>query len=222
MKPYTIKRINLICKYPLMHLLILMLCLYMLVVWNHLYKTGSFCDKGTLEQLANLINQANIPTRQYCDHILRRWCVWHACSVIGFGLMTHNFSIATQEGDDRLLHCWNVFILYFKADGRTTYAVSQSLSHRWYGINRTCNSKGGKKRNVSSNLQNEHLNRNFKDAIRTFRAKISDVVLQRVPRLWANVRDADISGQNGTCEDTKWLTCWSKREVWLGSACWRF
>ena len=26
-----------------------------------MYKTGSFCDKGTLKQLANLINQTNIP-----------------------------------------------------------------------------------------------------------------------------------------------------------------
>ena len=52
------------------------------------------------------------------------------------------------------------------------------MAHRliW---NRTCNSKGGEGKNVSLDLQNKHLNRNFKDAIRTLRANISDMNIAR-------------------------------------------
>ena len=52
------------------------------------------------------------------------------------------------------------------------------MAHRliW---NRTCNSKGGEGKNVSLDLQNEHLNRNFKDAIRTFHGNISDISIAR-------------------------------------------
>ena len=33
----------------------------MQVIWNHLYKSASFSDKGTLKQLTNLISWTNIP-----------------------------------------------------------------------------------------------------------------------------------------------------------------
>jgi len=31
-------------------------CVLVQVIWNHLYNTASFSDKGTLKQLANLIS----------------------------------------------------------------------------------------------------------------------------------------------------------------------
>lgn len=116
----------------------------------------------------------------------------YACSVIGFGLLARNFSDATHEGDgERLIRCWKFFMLHFKADGRTKYAVeafnlltqvkatlTPQMAHRlvW---NRTCNPKGGEGKNVPLDLHNEHLNRVFKDDINTFRANISDTSVSR-------------------------------------------
>ncbi len=66
-------------------------------------------------------------------------------------------------------------MLHFKADGRTKYAVeafklisqvSATLTPQMaYKLvwNRTCNTKGGEGNNISMNLENEHLNRTFKD-----------------------------------------------------------
>ena len=111
----------------------------------------------------------------------------YACSIIGFGLLARNFSDATHEGDgERLIRCWKFFMLHFKADGRTKYAVeafnllaqvnatlTPQMAHRlvW---NRTCNPKGGEGKNVPLDLHNEHLNCVFKDDINTFRSNISE------------------------------------------------
>ena len=69
-----------------------------------------------------------------------------------------NFEDACHEGDGaRLLRCWKVFMLHFKPDDRTKYAleavnlVNGFLSPRkahqlmW---NRTCNTKGGAGNNI--------------------------------------------------------------------------
>jgi len=116
----------------------------------------------------------------------------YACSVVGFGLLARNFSDATHEGDgERLIRCWKFFMLHFKADGRTKYAVeafnllaqvkatlTPQMAHRlvW---NRTCNPKGGEGKNVQLDLHNEHLNRVFKDDINTFRVNISPTSVSR-------------------------------------------
>ena len=234
------------------------------MIWNHLYNPDSFCDKGTLKQLLNLINRPNIskkvktnftsvedffgvvldahitvaamqffgmakssdtPTlhvfqgdlstattlekKNYlsvCMNAFITQFVLHhvqtlqdenvtstdgvfeyACSVIGLGLMARNFSDATHEGDgERLMRCWKFYMLHFKADSRTKYAVeafnliaqvnatlTPLMAHRlvW---NRTCNMRGGEGNNKPLDLQNEHLNRIFKDDINSFRANISE------------------------------------------------
>lgn len=203
---------------------------------NRLFKNDSFCDKGTLKQLANIIRRTNIPPavknnfsgvqdffglvldahivaaamqffkmehvsdtpkqnefqgdlsaaskvekRKYLSMcttaFVTKFALHHAeildeetstcsdgvfdyaCSVIGLGLMARNFNDATHEGDgDRLMRCWKFFMLHYKADGRTKYAVeafnllaqvqatlTPQMSHRlvW---NRTCNPTGGQGR----------------------------------------------------------------------------
>ena len=116
----------------------------------------------------------------------------YACAVIGFGLMARNFSDAIHEGDgERLLRCWKFFVLHFKEDSRTKYAIeafnlvgqvnatlTPQMAHKltW---NRTCNIRGGEGNNLPLDLQNEHLNRTFKDDINTFRANISDKSVSR-------------------------------------------
>ena len=123
----------------------------------------------------------------------------YACSVIGLGLMARNFHDATHEGDDeRLMRCWKFFMLHFKADSRTKYTVeafnligqvSATLTPRMaYRLvwNRTCNLRGGEGNTILLDLQNEHLNRTFKDDINTFRANISDRVLHGAHKLLVN------------------------------------
>ena len=122
-----------------------------------------------------------------------RWCVFsYDCSVLGLDLMAHNFGDATREGDgERLIRIWKFFMLYFKADKHTKYAVetfnllsqvnatlTAQMSHRlvW---NRTCSIDGGEGRNIALDLQNEHLNHAFKDDINTFRSNISDSSVTR-------------------------------------------
>ncbi len=115
------------------------------------------------------------------DHVTN-----YACQVIGHGLMAENFHDAWREGDGgRLLRCWKFLLLHFRENGRTKYALeafrliaqtSALLSPRkahqltW---NRTCSPKGGQGNNIPLDLDNEFLNRIFKDNINTFRANIS-------------------------------------------------
>lgn len=116
----------------------------------------------------------------------------YACQVIGFGLMAENFHDAWKEGDgQRLLRCWKFLLIHFREDGRTKYALeafrliahtSALLSPRkahqliW---NRTCNPKGGHGNNIPLDLQNEFLNRVFKDSINTFRSDITSRSIDR-------------------------------------------
>ena len=171
------------------------------MIWNRLFSPDSFCDKGTLKQLVNLINRPKITSKvkqnftavqdffsvildshitaaalqlfgmksptddptlhcfegdlqhatseakaQYfskcVDTIVTRFVLHHvqtlenensispdgvseyACSVIGLGLMARNFSNAIHEGDgERLLRCWKFFMLHFKEDSRSKYAI---------------------------------------------------------------------------------------------------
>ena len=234
-----------------------------------MYDSHSFCDKGTLKQLANVINRPKLPKkvkndfravedffgvvldahvvaaalkffaidnlgdtptkhafsgdlneaslderRTYLSKCMSEFLTQftpnhiqtldeknassidgvfeYARSVIGLGLMARNFSDATREGDGaRLILCWKFFMLHFKSDGRTKYAVeafnllaqiNATLTPRMaYRLmwNRTCNPKGGEGNNISLDLRNEHLNRTFKDDLNTFRANISEKSIAR-------------------------------------------
>ena len=127
----------------------------------------------------------------------------YGCHVIGLGLMVENFHDAWKEGDGgRLLRCWKFFLMHFRNDGRTKYALeafkllaltSALLTPRkahqltW---NRTCNTNGGKGNNIPLDLKNEYLNAVFKDDINTFRANITEHSVQRSSRSVKRVSDA--------------------------------
>ena len=126
----------------------------------------------------------------------------YASLVIGFGLMANNFHDAWREGDgERLLRCWKFLLLHFKGNGRTKYAVeavrlisqtSALLSPRkahqliW---NRTCNPKGGHGNNIPLDLQNEFMNRLFKDSINTFPSNITTSSVDRSAQSVKQVHD---------------------------------
>ena len=239
-------------------------------VWNRLYKSASFTDKGTLKQLANLISRTNVPQTVKKDfaatqdffslvldaHIVAAAMIFfdmkdvndtpkqnellgnlntatndekrkylslctkafttkfalhhvqslddesmtctdgvfdYACFIVGFGLLARHFSDAIHESDgERSIRCWKLFMLHFKSDGRTKYALEDfnliaqvnatltpHMAHRlvW---NCTCNPKGDEGK---GDLHNEHLNHIFKDDIIHFVQIYQRVVLLIVLRL---------------------------------------
>lgn len=176
----------------------------MQVIWNRLYKEESFCDKGTLKHLANIIRRSNVPKKVKNNfsaaqdfyslivdaHIVAAAMAYfgldstesiptgvvvldnqakakefmlqeigglvdtyvmnfmkaegmsnadtptsvsqdnedrvtnYACQVIGHGLMAETFHDGWREGDGgRLLRCWKFFLLHFRENGRTKYAL---------------------------------------------------------------------------------------------------
>ena len=116
----------------------------------------------------------------------------YATHIIGYGLLARNFQDAWREGDGvRTIRCWKFFLLYFKNDGRTKYALeafkliaqtSAMLTPRkahqliW---NRSCNSKGGTGKNVPLDLKNEFLNAVFKTDLNTFHSNITQHSVER-------------------------------------------
>ena len=116
----------------------------------------------------------------------------YASHVLGYGLLAQNFRDAWKEGDGaRTARLWKFFLLYFKDDGRTKYAleafrlrtqiIATLTPRRAYQLmwNRTCNSKGGRGTNVPLNLKNEYLNAIFKANLNTFHSNISEHSVQR-------------------------------------------
>ncbi len=256
------------------------------MIWNRLYDQESFCDKGTLKHLENIIRRTNIPRKvknnvsaaqdfyslvtnahvvaaamshfamasldsepagiavpedptklydfmmQTVGKLVDKYVLKfmetkelsdtaaevppstaqtsnqedrvtnYASLVIGYGLMAENFHDAWREGDGgRLLRCWKFLLLHFRVNGRTKYALeafrllaqtSALLSPRkahqliW---NRTCNPKGGRGNNIPLDLDNEFLNRIFKDNINTFRQNITPHSVDRSSQSVKRVSD---------------------------------
>ena len=104
------------------------------------------------------------------------------------------FTDAWEHGDgERITLCWRVFLLHFRANGRTKYALealtlqfqlatlSPSLVHQltW---GRFINTHGGRGRNIPCDLFNEHVNRLFKDAVQKMGANFTEKATTRVAR----------------------------------------
>ena len=110
----------------------------------------------------------------------------YACRLLSYGLLSRDFQDGTKEGDGpRICRLWKFFMLHFKMNGRTKYALeafnltaqinallTPQLAHQlmW---NRMCNTKGGKGKNKELDLHNEHINRVFKDDVNTFRSNLT-------------------------------------------------
>ena len=100
-----------------------------------------------------------------------------------YAALVSEFTDAWGEGDgERVLYCWKIFI---HADRRTKYALealrlqfqlaslSPDLVHQltW---GRFVNTHGGLRRNISSDLCNEHVNRPFKEIVGNMGAKFTE------------------------------------------------
>ena len=132
----------------------------------------------------------DIPSRQEADGVFN-----YACRLLTYGLLPRKFQDATDNGDGkRTCRLWKFLMLHFKTNGRTKYALeafnltaqlnallSPQLAHQlmW---NRTCNTKGGQGKNKELDLQNEHINRVFKDDINTFRSNLTEHSIARSGR----------------------------------------
>jgi len=146
-----------------------------------------FVEVNRMHETGDESSQSGLETSDQDDRVTN-----YASLVIGYGLMAENFHDAWREGDGgRLVRCWKFLLLHFRGNGRTKYAleafrlISQTsavLSPRsahqltW---NRTCNPKGGHGNNIPLDLENEFLNRVFKDDINTFRANITTKSVDR-------------------------------------------
>ena len=154
---------------------------------------GEFIDKYVLnfESESSSILQVNEhhsgnEQTQQTNAIAEDGVFNYACRLLSYGLLSRNFQDATKEGDGkRTCRIWKFFMLHFKTNGRTKYALeafnltaqinatlTPRLAHQlmW---NRMCNTKGGKGKNKELDLHNEHINRVFKDDVNTFRSNIT-------------------------------------------------
>lgn len=111
----------------------------------------------------------------------------YACAVLNDGLLLMEFRDAIHEGDgDRVLRCWKFLMLYFRVAGHTKYALEAfTFFAKVNGVtsprlqqqllwSRFVNSKGGKGKNIPTDLHMEHLNRMLKDVITGLGANISE------------------------------------------------
>ena len=136
----------------------------------------------------------------------------YASLVIGYGLMAENFHNAWREGDGgRILRCWKFLLLHFRVGGRTKYALEAfKLLSQTFALlsprkahqliwNRTCNTKGGHGNNIPLDLDNEFLNRVFKDNINTFRQNITPHSIDRSSQSVKRVSDTLENFDKVTC-----------------------
>lgn len=111
----------------------------------------------------------------------------YACSLMNMGLLARNLQDSCHEGNgDRIIRCWRVPFLHYKAEGHTKYTLeafrliadievmlSARRAHelKW---NRTCSMRGGAGSNIPLDLQMEHLNRAFKAIVFRFSSHIPE------------------------------------------------
>lgn len=111
-----------------------------------------------------------------------------------YAALCFEFTDAWENGDGiRITLCWRIFLLHFRDNGRTKYALealtlqfqlatlSPSLVHQltW---GRFINTHGGRGRNIPCDLYNEHVNRLFKDAVQRMGANFTEKATTRVAR----------------------------------------
>ena len=112
-----------------------------------------------------------------------------------YGALVMEFLDSGDEGDgERGFHCWRLFLLHFRASGRTKYSLqalrlqfqvksmlSPQLAHEvmWH---RFVNTRGGPGRNIPCDLYNEHVNKLLKEIIMNTGSNLTKEALQRSAR----------------------------------------
>ena len=117
----------------------------------------------------------------------------YACEVLSLGLLLREFDDSVREGDGtRIIRCWRYFLLLFKANHRHKYAIEAFtlllqfdflLPHRLarqLAWSRTVNIHGRAGKNVSCDLNMEHLNREAKKQLSGLGSNITDAAVTRI------------------------------------------
>ena len=124
-----------------------------------------------------------------CDHVLE-----YARELLTLGLLYMEFIDGVKEGDgERIIRCLRYFLLLFKATGRENYSIEAfTLLAKYHFLysermrmqlmwSRTVNVHGRTGKNISCDLDMEHLNRECKCSIgSSIGANITDTAIQRV------------------------------------------
>ena len=115
----------------------------------------------------------------------------YANKLLILGLFLIEFSDAIREGDgERIIRCWKYFLLLFKANNHTNYSIEAlhllvqinfTLSP-WMVAQLIVNVHGRPSKNISSDLDMEHLNRLCKSAISGMGSNVTEGSVQRVGR----------------------------------------
>eukprot|EP00112_Aurelia_sp_Birch-Aquarium-sp1_P016966 Seg389.5 transcript_id=Seg389.5/GoldUCD/mRNA.D3Y31 product="hypothetical protein" protein_id=Seg389.5/GoldUCD/D3Y31 len=116
----------------------------------------------------------------------------YCTSRLNLGLIIRNADDAVKEGDgERIMRCWKIFLLYYKAYGHHKYALASFLLQSnimaifteaqaqqliW---NRTVNKKGGRGKNISCDLRLEQINRLTKELLHNLGVNLNDVAAKR-------------------------------------------
>lgn len=108
-----------------------------------------------------------------------------------YGALMQEFRDGWREGDgQRVIRCWKLFMLHFKASGATKYALKAlwlqfqlkpchpNLAHQiiWH---RFVNTHGGPGHNIPCDLYNEHVNKLIKQRIQNMGSNLTEQSLQR-------------------------------------------
>ena len=148
-------------------------------------RTESVPEDHSYSSPAGPVTPASGPHSAENDGVLA-----YACAVLSDGMFMLEFRDAIREGDGRrVLRCWTVMMLYFKAAQRVKYAlegfhllaqIKALLPRRlaeevmW---NRFVNTSGMPGRNISLDFHMEHMNRRYKDQMSRMGSNVSKKTL---------------------------------------------
>ena len=118
-----------------------------------------------------------------------------------FASLALEFLDSWAEGDGEwIIQCWRVFLLHFYTGGRTKYSwealrlmfqlvfLPPAISHqmKW---NRFINTHGGLGRNIPCDLNNEHMNKLFKEIVKNMGPNLTEQAVMRAARSVTALQD---------------------------------
>ncbi len=150
---------------------------------NHEEKVHSFSVQSQSEASARETSESSSSSDDIFNYCTAR---------LNIGLLIRNADDAVKEGDgDRIMRCWKMFLLYYKAYGHHKYAIASFLLQSnvmaifteaqaqqivW---NRTVNRKGGRGRNISCDLRLEQINRLSKELLHNLGVNLNESAAKR-------------------------------------------
>ena len=110
-----------------------------------------------------------------------------------FAALVYLFIDAWKGDGERVIRCWKMFMVHFHAEQKTKYALEalrlqfQLVTLQPYLVQQLMwgsfvNTHGGKGRNIPCDLQNEHVNKLYKDIVANMGANFTEVASTRAAR----------------------------------------